>query len=269
MQDPSSLIELDPSRFHIRTSSRVWDLNRVRTPKTNLSMLRTCSTLLMMWTYSIQTVVLTTARVLGRKQTVSITPRTSKRTTSWATVEINRRNQCSQGPEEMVDPNSLEAGVNCQMKRAKYNLCLSKATGQEQRLRTWMVYSALTTLKINRTDPWVRSLRHTTTSLELVARWDQVVVRSQDRTRFEQEGWLLEVLNNKSRDRSEEARVRPSQVPVAYKLSRMLRLEEPSPRWEAPVALTQLDRTTLCPHKIRWLRRRTHRMETVYLVPTT
>ena len=57
-----------------------------------------------------------------------------------------------------------------------------------------------------------------------------MVVRSQDRTRFEQEDWLLEVLNNKSRDRSEEARVRPSQVPVAYKLSRMLRLEELSPR---------------------------------------
>ena len=82
-------------------------------------------------------------------------------------------------------------------------------------------------------------------------------VQSQDKTRF-----VLEELqeeeersNNLLRDKlvavMVPAKLPPKQIPTRFKQRKASKLEEPNLKLEVQVALTQLDQTIMCPHKIR------------------
>ena len=141
-------------------------------------------------------------RVKGRERKLITwtTHKTSKQITSWAMGEINKRSLCFLDQEETL-LHSQEVDVNFQTRKEKYNQCHSRATGLERHLKILMACWAQTILKINRIDPWVRSQKHTTINWELVVRWDQVVVPSQDRTKFELVEFLAVCSNKKVRDR--------------------------------------------------------------------
>ena len=152
-------IELGQSKFPTKTSSKAWALNKIPILKTSPSMLRICSTWQMMWICSIQMEM--KARVKEKRPIIWTTHKTSKQTTSWAMEENNKRSQCSLD-QEVTLHHSQEADVNFQTRKVKYNLCHSRATDLERHLKIWMACWAQTILKINRTDPWVHSLRPTT-----------------------------------------------------------------------------------------------------------